>query len=84
MNDFFYGVKDFNDNVLMAPFDSIRELELDNWWLANLVTWIAILILFVAVGYWMKQLRIFDQNNEEDRTQTSHSFLGDPEIYGKK
>lgn len=76
MNDFFEGVKDVTDNVLMAPFDAVRELELENWWLANLVTWLAIIILIVALGYWMHQLRIFEQNGEEDKTQTAHSFLG--------
>ncbi|MGB3590245.1 MAG: uracil phosphoribosyltransferase [Nonlabens sp.] len=76
MNDFFEGVKDVTDNVLMTPFDSVREMELENWWLANLVTWVAILILIAALGYWMQQLRIFEQNNEEDKTQTAHSFLG--------
>ena len=53
----------------------LRDLELENWWLANTVTWIAILILCAALGYWMNKLRIFDANGEEDKTQTAHSFL---------
>ncbi len=84
MNDFFEGVKDVTDNVLMAPFDAVREMELDNWWLANVVTWVAILILITALGYWMNRLRIFEQNNEEDHSQTAHSFLGDSHKYSSK
>jgi len=34
-----------------------------------------VVIGFVAFGYWMKQLKIFEDNNEEDKSSTSHSFL---------
>ncbi|WP_298499186.1 uracil phosphoribosyltransferase [uncultured Algibacter sp.] len=75
MKDFFYAIQDLFVNVLFAPMDAIRALELENWFAANIISWIFILIGFVAMVYWMLQLRIFDQNNEEDKSISSHSFL---------
>ena len=75
MKDLFEAIAYFFEEILMAPFNMLRELELENWWLANAFTWVAILILILALGYWMKQLRIFDKSGEEDRSQTAHSFL---------
>ncbi len=75
MKDFFYAIQDLFVDVLFAPLDALRALELDNWWLANIISWIFVVIGFVAMVYWMKQLRIFDANNEEDKSISSHSFL---------
>lgn len=75
MKDFFYGIQDFFVNVAFKPLDGLRALELENWWAANTVTWIFILIGFVALIYWMKQLSIFNANGEEDKSISSHSFL---------
>ena len=74
MTEFFYGVAAFFE-FLMIPFESLRELELDNWWLANLVSWILIIITFVAFVYWMGELKKYDDNDEEDKSISSHSFL---------
>lgn len=73
---FFEGIQAFFENVAFVPYEWLRALEADNWWLANGVSWMFLIIGFVAFGYWMKQLQIFNENNEEDRTQVSHSFLG--------
>jgi len=75
MKDFFYAIQDLFVNVLFAPYDALRSLELDNWWLANCVSWIFSLIGLVAFVYWMMKLRSFDNNNEEDKSITSHSYL---------
>ncbi|AUP79371.1 DUF6341 family protein [Flavivirga eckloniae] len=75
MKDFFYAIEDLFVNVLFAPYDALRALELDNWFLANIVSWIFLIIGFVATAYWMKQLKIFNDNNEEDKSVSSHSFL---------
>ncbi len=75
MKDLFEAIAYLFEEVLMVPFNWIRELELENWWLANAFTWVAIIVLICALGYWMKQLRIFDQSGEEDKSQTAHSFL---------
>ena len=75
MKDFFYAIEDLFVNILFAPFDALRALELDNWWLANIVSWILIIIGLVAFVYWMLQLKKANDNNEEDKSITSHSYL---------
>lgn len=75
MKDFFYAIQDLFVNVLFYPFDSLRSIELDNWWAANIMTWILTIIGLVAFVYWMLQLKKFDKNNEEDKSITSHSYL---------
>lgn len=75
MKDIFYGIEDFFVNFAFGPFDLLRATELDNWWLANGVSWLFLIIGLVAFGYWMKQLKSFNDNNEEDKSITSHSYL---------
>lgn len=75
MKEIFEGIASIFE-LILTPFVALSELEQENWWLANSVSWLSIIILIVALGYWIKQLRIFDANDEEDRTQTAHSFLG--------
>ncbi len=75
MKDFFYTIQDLFVDYLFAPFDALRALELDNWWGANIMSWIFLVIGFVAFVYWMKELRTFDQRGEEDKSITSHSYL---------
>lgn len=75
MRDFFYGIQYLFENYFFAPFNTLRQLELDNWWSANIVSWLFLIIGFVAFGYWMKQLNIFNANNEEDKSVTAHSYL---------
>lgn len=75
MKDFFYAIQDLFVNVIFAPFDALRALELESWFGANTISWLFIIIGFVAMVYWMLQLRMFDNNNEEDKSISSHSFL---------
>ena len=75
MKDFFYAIQDLFVDILFAPFDALRALQLDNWWAANIVSWILTVIGLVAFVYWMLQLKKFDDNNEEDKSITSHSYL---------
>lgn len=75
MKDFFYAIQDLFVNVLFAPYDALREIELDNWWTANMVSWLFIIIGFAAFMYWMKQLKSYNDNGEEDKSVTSHSYL---------
>ena len=75
MKDFFYGIQDLFVDVLFAPFDSLRALELENWFAANGVNWLFMIIGFVAFVYWMGQLKKFNDNNEEDKSISSHSYL---------
>ncbi|MDO1502212.1 uracil phosphoribosyltransferase [Winogradskyella maritima] len=75
MKDFFYAIEDLFVNTLFAPFDALRALELESWFLANAISWIFTIIGFVAFTYWMLQLRKFNDNNEEDKSVTAHSYL---------
>ena len=75
MTELFYGIGDLFSNYLRTPFDALMALELDNWWLANIVSWILILIAMVGFVYWMLELKKYDDNNEEDKSISSHSFL---------
>ncbi|MFD1062551.1 uracil phosphoribosyltransferase [Winogradskyella litorisediminis] len=75
MKDFFYAIQDLFVNVLFAPLDALRELELENWFAANIMSWIFMAIGFVAFTYWMLQLKKYNDNNEEDKTVSAHSYL---------
>jgi hypothetical protein len=75
MKDFFYAIQDLFVDVLFAPFDALRAMELENWWAANIMSWIFIVIGIVAMVYWMMQLQKFNNNNEEDKSISSHSYL---------
>lgn len=75
MKDFFYAIQDLFVDVLFAPYDALRALELENWFAANFVSWVFVIIGFAAMVYWMLQLKTFDNNNEEDKSISSHSFL---------
>lgn len=75
MKDLFYALQDFFVNVAFAPMDMFRELELENWFAANGINWLFMIICAVAMVYWMLQLKKFDSNNEEDKSISSHSFL---------
>lgn len=75
MKDFFYAIQDLFVNVLFWPLDQLRSLELENWFAANFMSWIFIAIGIVAFVYWMLQLKRFNDNNEEDKSITSHSYL---------
>ncbi|RMZ50316.1 uracil phosphoribosyltransferase [Flavobacteriaceae bacterium PRS1] len=75
MKDIFYAIQDLFVNVLFWPFDKLREVQLDSWWVANAVSLILIVIGIVAFVYWMIQLKSFNDNNEEDKSVTAHSYL---------
>lgn len=76
MKDFFEGIQSFFEDFAFEPLNYMRSLELESWWLANLLNFVFMIIAFVAFLYWMKQLKIFNDNNEEDRDPSAHSFLG--------
>lgn len=75
MTDFFYAIQDLFVDVLFAPFDALRALELENWTLANAFNWLLMLVGIVAFTYWMLQLKKFNDNNEEDKSISSHGYL---------
>jgi len=76
LKDIFEGIAYLFEEILFIPFDFFRSLELDSWWAANALNFIFILIGMVALVYWMKQLKHYNQINDDDRDPTAHSFLG--------
>lgn len=75
MESILDGIAWLFEEVLFIPYNLLRFLEDESWWAANVMSWIFIIIGFIAFFYWMKQLRIFNENDEEDRTIVAHSFL---------
>lgn len=75
MEDFFTGIQWLFENIFFAPYNALASLELENWWAANIMSWLFLIVLFVAFFYWMKQLRIFKDNNEERTDVSAHDFL---------
>ena len=75
MKNFFEGIAYLFEEFLFVPFNILRKLELDNWWLANIVTWLFLFIGVCAASYWINQLRVFDKNGEENKDPSAHSFL---------
>jgi len=75
MKDLFEAIADLFVNVLFVPLDAMRALELENWWGANTINWIFMLICAGAMTYWVLQLKKFNDNNEENKDVSAHSYL---------
>jgi len=75
MKSFWEGIQYFFEEVLFIPMNLFAKTELGNWWTANIVNWIFIIVCCVALTYWLKQLQIFKRNNEDLQDTTAHSFL---------
>lgn len=74
MRDLVYAIQDFF-MALLSPMHSLAKLELTNWWSANIMNWVFMVIGFVAMLYWLKQLKIFNSEGTEKREVVSHSFF---------
>ena len=77
MKGLFEGIQSFMEGVAMAPLNGLRALELENWFAANIFNWLFMIIGMIAFVYWMKQLKGFNENKEENRSVVSHSFLAE-------
>ncbi len=75
MKAFFEGIQSLFVDFLFKPLDWLRSLELVSWFGANTLNWIFMIICSVAIVYWIKQLRIFDDAGTENQDTTAHSFL---------
>lgn len=75
MKSFFEGIGTLFTDYLLLPYDYFRKLELTNWWGANTINWIFIIICCIAMVYWVKQLNAHKANNEDSQDTTAHSFL---------
>lgn len=75
MTSFFNGLGFLFEKVLFLPMDLFAKLELENWWTANIITWIFILITCCFFVFWLKKLQFFKANDEDTQDTTAHSFL---------
>lgn len=75
MKSFFEGIQDLFENSFSVLFNGIKEFELSNWWGANTLNWIFMLIGAVAMVYWMIQLKGYSDRGEEEKDATAHSYL---------
>ncbi|MGO4905349.1 DUF6341 family protein [Flavobacterium sp. W20_MBD1_R3] len=75
MKAFFEGIDYLFVNILFAPLDFLRSLELTSWFAANTINWIFMIICAAAMVYWVKQLKIFEDAGTEKQDTTAHSFL---------
>ncbi len=75
MKSFFESIQYLFEEVLFIPMNAFAKTELENWWTANLINWILMIICIVAMGYWLRQLQIFKKNGDDVQDTTSHSFL---------
>ncbi|MFA9187144.1 uracil phosphoribosyltransferase [Flavobacterium sp. FBOR7N2.3] len=75
MKAFFEGIQSLFVDFLFIPLDGLRSLELSHWFVANTINWIFMIICAVAMVYWIKQLRIFDDAGTENQDTTAHSFF---------
>ena len=75
MKAFFEGIQWLFENIIFIPHDYLRELELEHWFAANIINWIFVIICTAAMVYWIKQLKLHKDNNEEYQDTTAHSFF---------
>jgi hypothetical protein len=75
MKAFFEGIQWLFETIFFVPHNFLRKLELENWFAANTINWIFMIICISAMIYWIKQLKLHKDNNEENQDTTAHSFL---------
>ncbi|MCY3998817.1 MAG: uracil phosphoribosyltransferase [Flavobacteriaceae bacterium] len=75
MRNFWEWIAYIFENYLLVPLEKLRFLEELNWNYSNSINWLFLFIGLVAAIYWIRQLNLFDQRGEEDKTITAHSFL---------
>lgn len=75
MKSIFEAIAWLFENLLLVPHQFLSNLELSNWWIANGINFFFVLVGFVAMVYWINQLKIFNDNGEENKDTSAHSFL---------
>lgn len=75
MKAVFEAIAYLFEEVLFIPLNMLRDLGASNWFAANAINWFFLMIGFAGLIYWLRQLKKFNDNNEEDFDSTSHSFL---------
>lgn len=62
------GIAAVFEDALFLPYDALRKLELDSWFLANTFSWIFLLIAAAAFVYWCIQLDKYNEDTESHYT----------------
>ncbi|MGS2762724.1 DUF6341 family protein [Sinomicrobium sp. M5D2P9] len=75
MKDLMESIQYLFENILLVPLNWLRSLELENWWAANTLNWIFMLICMSALVYWIMQLKKYNDGGEENKDVSAHSFL---------
>ena len=75
MKEIFDALAWLFEEVLFIPHNFLAEIELSNWWVANGVNFLFLLVGFVAMVYWINQLKSFNDRGEENKDPSAHSFL---------
>ena len=75
MKAFFEAIQWLFENIFFALHDLLRALELKSWFAANFINWGFMIICAAAMVYWIKQLKLHEENGEENQDTTAHSFL---------
>ncbi len=75
MIDIFGAIAWLFEELLLVPHQFLSDLELSNWWLANGINFFFMAIGSTALVYWINQLKIFNDNGEENKDTSAHSFL---------
>ena len=65
-SNIFRLIGDFFTWTYSWSFDFFR-LETSNWWSANAVNWVFVLILIVLLSYWMRETLRFKRDGVEDK-----------------
>ncbi len=61
---FWDGVSSLFEDYLFIPFNALAKLEIENWWLANIMSWFFIIIAASAFIYWVLFLKKADESTE--------------------
>lgn len=69
---FWHGIQYIFEEILFIPLDALRTIELDSWWLANIVNIIFFLIAASAFIYWMKRLGDFRDDEKQNAAHSAH------------
>jgi Family of unknown function (DUF6341) len=75
MKAFFEAIQWLFENLFFALHNVLRKFELINWFGANIINWVFMIICTAAMVYWIKQLKLHEENGEENQDTTAHSFL---------
>lgn len=75
MKDLLESIQYLFEDILLVPLNWLRSLELENWWAANTLNWIFAIICMSALVYWILQLKKYNDEGEENKDVSAHSFL---------